>query len=124
MREIKFRYIFNKDGFKPLIQILTLEEIEDGKLERIPSWLVIAKNQFTGLKDKNGKEIFEGDIVNFTFTSGEIRPFEIYWQEEAYAFHRRRPGENGWGLDLYSSALNDDGFEVIGNIYENPEALK
>ena len=87
--------------------------------------------QFTGLHDKNGKEIYEGDIVKINAHSydfgfekdriGEIRFIEgcfgFYKQlsEKEYLFNELST-EFGYGELEY--------YEVIGNIYENPELLK
>ena len=82
--------------------------------------------QYTGLTDKNGKEIFEGDIVS----QGDNYPSIIEWQcnpdEDEYI---------GWCLhEIYPKGENDrwhhvfaytDGLgEIIGNIYENSEILE
>ncbi len=77
--------------------------------------------QFTGLLDKNGKEIYEGDIIR-TGKSGYLRVVE--WNTDRFnarwiietqeAIHK----ENGLGMPL-----NIELYEVIGNIYENPELL-
>ena len=65
--------------------------------------------QFTGLHDKNGKEIYEGDIFNFDY------PMEVIWDMGSWAVKKRE----GSGL-LYGYV--HDG-EVIGNVYENKELL-
>jgi uncharacterized phage protein (TIGR01671 family) len=52
--------------------------------------------QFTGLKDKNGKQIYEGDVLKY-----EKYIINVEWNEEA----------------------GNDDFEIIGNVYENPELL-
>ena len=67
--------------------------------------------QFTNLKDKNGKEIYEGDILR----SPANEFFEVFWNDTAgrWVF-------NGFCFDVENLKF----FEVIGNIYENPELLK
>lgn len=75
--------------------------------------------QYTGLNDKNGKRIFEGDIVegvDYTSEDGgygvvgfDDGAFEVSGNDCYGTFH-----ENYWGKD----------FEVIGNIHDNPELLK
>lgn len=70
--------------------------------------------QFTGLLDKNGKEIYEGDVVKLISEKiGEV----VYHEERAaYIFH----DINNFNELLYERHP----YEIIGNIYENPELLK
>jgi uncharacterized phage protein (TIGR01671 family) len=80
--------------------------------------------QYTGLKDKNGKEIYEGDIYKITYFVNEINP-EEKWGKIIYnhdGFKLKFPCQsNPIKLGSYSNKNNG---EVIGNIYENPDLLK
>ena len=71
--------------------------------------------QFTGLSDKQGKEMYEGDVVKFLYYRKEtIAP--IIWGIDGWW-----ASLPGWFKDLYWVA---DKCEVIGNIYQNPELLQ
>lgn len=91
--------------------------------------------QFTGLFDKNGKEIYEGDILNWESNSmshrlGECkrtRIVEVKWDQEKAAFITCEIGHKGiiptWKMD--ANDFNGKPFikEVIGNVFENKELL-
>lgn len=71
--------------------------------------------QSTGLLDKNGKEIFEGDIVRF-FDSLYTVFYDI--SEGSY---RLKPHDDRWVVDYMSNFSSEESFEVVSNIYENKE---
>ena len=72
--------------------------------------------QFTGLQDKNGIEIYEGDIVKGCWNS----VFTIVWENHSTSFQARV--NDGYQREISYFGL--DKLEVIGNIYDNPELLK
>jgi hypothetical protein len=71
--------------------------------------------QFTGLHDKNGKEIYEGDLIKY----GSDAPLEVIYRESCFCYNQK---------SRYISRLqifdNINKIEVIGNIHENPELLE
>ena len=75
--------------------------------------------QCTGLKDKNGKLIYEGDLVK----NWDNLIYQIFWQEDAacYLVESIRSKNK---LGIYSLISYQNNLEVIGNIYENPELLE
>ena len=83
--------------------------------------------QFTGLKDKNDKEIYEGDIVRTPDIADNL--WEIYWHINGFCLGRKRKDKSvlDWPTDengyvCYGRSWVD--IEVLGNIYENPELLE
>ena len=125
MREIKFRA-----WDKQIKEMLSVDKIEwDRKLVYIRSSTrdhmetprrisedICCLMQYTGLNDKNGKEIYEGDIVTYFdrcyFIKFHLANFMLSKKEYNY-------------LELSHSTYSKEGkVTVIGNIYENPELLK
>lgn len=116
MREIKFR-LFGKNSKEFLNDKnnygLSLEE-----LQNVPDLNVWEISQCTGLKDKNGKEIWRGDIVRLDYPHRKQDTIqEVKWNGYYYdPFFRN-------DYDGYLSVDSNE-VEVIGNIYENPDLLK
>lgn len=114
MRTIKFRFFVEdiRTGHWDYGEVMAGEELW------IPNEVEII-NQFTGLLDKNGKEIYEGDIIK---TDQPWRlPMLVQWNDKYARF----------GLVVKMFAVNSptlgnyrNCIEVIGNIYENPELIK
>jgi len=124
MREIKFRgrnaadsqwiygHYFHNGKFGVIRSGIVSRGIIDGTL-----------GQYTGLLDKSGVEIYEGDIVlvpqdwdEFGSAAGET--YEVYYSHGGFRFKPKYgQGRRGFGIE------DDKTFKLIGNIHENPELL-
>ena len=120
MRDIKFRMVTQTTGkllgYVDIYDLLrngsdVLPDFDEAVLEGVDF------EQYTGLKDKNGKEIYEGDIVRYWSENYEVKFDEIKDSDITYYYLGWAMGE----LSLYEAASM---CEVIGNIHENPELLE
>lgn len=127
MREIKFRGI-NNDGnwcFGDLIRSNNDHNvwIHAPKINHTYKVTPATVGQFTGLKDANGQEIYEGDILRFA------PPWR--WEEDerrvgvvVYKCYGFRIEYSGMSEALFNLAANGGPYSVIGNVYDSPELLR
>ena len=111
-REIKFRQ-FNtlSKKMEPFTEKSDVEICKDGTLQTyMPKNILL---QFTGLHDKNGRECYEGDKIKNRLTDhhGTV----VYTDE--FATFNVVDAKGKWVCSM--GAMGSDGFEIIGNIYEN-----
>lgn len=138
-REIKFRIKHNGEWYygTPLTVIKTTDKLcafqginSNGKDLCSMSLKTDTLGQFTGLCDKNGKEIYEGDIIKHFICKtidgkSKYITFCINWGDD----NRYRAYKNGlkgysYEISFANYVYNPKDNEVIGNIYDNPELLK
>ena len=114
-REIKFREFCDTDDGEEMLYFKT-GMFDNGlwfeSLKHIGDY-VSPLMQFTGLLDKNGREIYEGDVIKWIHKHGDFEPTEQVSTVEYQKY------SDGWiGYEVFNDA------EIIGNLYENPELLK
>ena len=116
MREIKFR----------AWNVLDKKMLNWGDIFHLPAWEIFPGTpeqrpfnimQYTGMEDKNGREIYEGDIIKYDDAGGEAHTQVVRYDDEMGAFGCDR----GALMDHFNCMWE---IEVLGNIYENPEILK
>lgn len=137
-REIKFRAWcrngqFDDEGERQLFVMIDSDSLSFADFKPLKDQLKdiddeIYIMQYTGLKDNNGKEIYDGDIIAYT-TCGIRCRANIIWNEYCGAWHYQYKGAlGGTPCDYLEKIMHNSRFpaepEVIGNIYENPELIK
>ena len=117
-QEIKFRAWDKKDkvmvdvasiNFGPSGLWSLIEDADDAELQLADSYELM---QYTGLHDKNGREVYEGDIVKNEY--GKV--MEVQYDPRSAAF--------GVGDYYFGTIGSGKTLEVIGNIFDNPELLE
>ena len=125
MRELKFR-AWDTEA-EMFLHHTRISEHKIKYLEDNGEYKVIYQ-QYTGLKDKNGREVYEGDIVTYnnfnSLRTGGHAEDKIIVGKVVFDFGMWIVESIDYSQDLYEAHVNDEEILVIGNIYENPELLK
>jgi uncharacterized phage protein (TIGR01671 family) len=123
MREIKYRMWNKKEKKMYQVGVLDFDD-EKAYIKNYLSYTVsnymfenIELMQYTGLHDKNGKEIYEGDILPFTMYDLKTEYYYIVFRNGEFEAINKQDTNFIWRSAWKESA-------VIGNIYENPDLLK
>ena len=122
-REIKFRVYISKYKILDTPDIINFNTQEVKYDSDYYSLDDIELMQYTGIKDKNGKEIYEGDILRYSFPYDRrlrhISPVSYLDTQASFGI----VDFYGNNIPLYDIPINNY-FEVIGNIYENKNLLE
>jgi len=116
MKEIKFKYIFQNIETKELIiKIYTINDIESGQhliYQDMEKYILFHRFRYTGLKDKNRVEIYEGDIMALN----TLKPsyYIVKYENNRFILD---------GLSIFENSTYFEEREVIGNICENKDLL-
>jgi len=135
-REIKFRAWDKKEKMMCYVSLIDFENstcvlIYPTKTykEEDKSFSEVKLMQYTGLKDKNGKEIYEGDILKSVTLDGKVHHEPVKFHEGCFCKLTTLPPNNRKRWSSLRIHLYDDmdiliAYEVVGNVFENPELLE
>ena len=119
-REILFRgkRIDNGEWVEGNYSIMLSGRVAIQPIGRIITYEVLPTTvgQFTGLTDKNGNKIFEGDILE-----SDSERFVVDWDDEFSGFYLTDVNPSHQGVAMFANVA-DDGY-IIGNVHDNPEML-
>ena len=130
MREIKFRAW--DDTLQKMFSARTLEDIAKSDFSSC-NWYQLHVMQFTGLRDKDGKEIYDGDILfiprRLGCQDGDGKLYIARWECCGFCFRKKIIIENGKKRKakpcvLINRAAVERHSEIIGNVYEDSELLE
>ena len=122
MRVIKFEFLYKglpfsskSDKFNWHKKYYTLGQLIKTPLSKLSDvhsiCELVAKRQFTGLQDKNGVDIYDGDVISIDYigtnSTHKYQPKQVKWDSEKCGFNVSK------GIEC----------EIIGNIHENPELI-
>jgi uncharacterized phage protein (TIGR01671 family) len=88
-----------------------------------PSFDNHAIQQYTGLKDRNGVEIYEGDVIESFYSGKYPEPIEVHVVKAETRCGGFSPFVDKYDTEWYAGEFEQPNIEVIGNLYENPELL-
>lgn len=129
MREILFRgkSLDSGEWIEGNYSIMLSGRVAIQPIGRIVTYEVLPTTvgQFTGLLDKNGKKIFEGDIVRrFNSRGQEVMRYAVKWNTDCCMFALACEDTYLGEYDSDFTVFYGEEFEIVGNVHDNPELLK